>query len=170
MPKLKSELNLKNVYEVPKLTKIVLNQGLGHQALQNQAVLNHALSEVQALAAQKGVVRRSKKSISGFKLRPNMPVGLVVVLRHERMYAFLDRLIRLGLPRVRDFQGLSKKSFDRCGNYSLGLEEQLMFPEIDYDQVDQIRGMDITFVTEAKNKHHSMVLLSHLGLPFQKES
>lgn len=155
-----------NRYQVPKLTKIVINIGLG-EALQNTKVLDTALQELSVITGQKGVLTRSKKAISTFKLRANVPLGVSVVLRNTCMYAFLDRLINLALPRIRDFQGIDPKSFDRHGNYSFGLEEQLMFPEIVYDKVDQIRGMDITVVTTAKTDQEALSLLKAFGLPFR---
>lgn len=166
-PELQRTLGRKNLYDVPRVTKIVLNVGLG-EALQNSKVLTSTVAEVESITAQKPVVTRSKKAVSSFKLRPNMPVGVKVYLRRDRMYAFLDRLVRLALPRIRDFQGLDIKSFDMRGNYSLGLDEQLMFPEIQYDQIDAVRGMDITIVTSAKNKFDGFQCLRGHGLPFNK--
>lgn len=166
-PELKRVLERKNIYDVPRVTKIVLNVGLG-EALQNSKILASTSAEVERITAQKAVFTRSKKAVSSFKLRPNMPVGVKVYLRRDRMYAFLDRLVRLALPRIRDFQGLDIKSFDMRGNYSLGLEEQLMFPEIQYDQIDAVRGMDITIVTSAKTKFEGFQCLRGHGLPFNK--
>jgi len=165
-PKLGKEFNFENIHEIPKIQKIVINRGIG-DASQNNKILESFLKELGMIAGQKGIVTRSKKSIAGFKIREEMPVGVSVTLRGERMYGFLDRLIHLALPRVRDFQGISKKSFDKHGNYSLGLEEQLMFPEIEYDKIDQIRGMDITIVTTSKNQEESLALLKEFGLPFK---
>jgi large subunit ribosomal protein L5 len=165
-PDLQKELGLRNTYQVPRLSKIVINQGLG-EALQNSKILETALKELSLISGQKGVITRSKKAIAAFKLRSKTPVGIKVVLRGKRMYAFLDRFIRLSLPRIRDFQGIRHQSFDACGNYSLGLEEQLMFPEIHYDKVDQLRGMDISIVTNAKNPHAGRLLLKGFGLPFR---
>lgn len=154
-----------NQHQVPKLTKIVVNQGLG-EALQNTKILDTGLQELSVITGQKGVLTRSKKAISTFKLRAKVPVGISVVLRGARMYAFLDRLVNLALPRIRDFQGIDPKSFDHHGNYSFGLEEQLMFPEIIYDKVDQIRGMNITLVTTAKTDQEALSLLKAFGFPF----
>jgi large subunit ribosomal protein L5 len=166
VPKLYKQFNYKNIHEVPQVEKIVLNRGIG-DASQNNKILESFLKELSVIAGQKGVVTRSKKSIAGFKIRDKMPVGVTVTLRGERMYGFLDRLIHLALPRVRDFQGIDLKSFDKHGNYSLGLEEQLMFPEIEYDKIDQIRGMDISIVTTAKNQEEGLSLLKEFGLPFK---
>ena len=148
------------------MKKIVINRGIG-DASQNTKVLETFLKELSLISGQKGVVTRSKKSIAGFKIREQMPVGVSVTLRGDRMYGFLDRLIHLALPRVRDFQGINPKSFDKNGNYSLGLEEQLMFPEIEYDKIDQIRGMDVSIVTTAKTQEEGLALLKEFGLPFK---
>jgi large subunit ribosomal protein L5 len=166
LPKFVKEWNYKNVQEVPKIEKIVINRGIG-DASQNTKVVESSLKELSTIAGQKGVITKSKKAIAGFKLREAMPVGVSVTLRGDRMYGFLDRLIHLALPRVRDFQGISPKSFDKHGNYSLGLEEQLMFPEIEYDKIDQVRGMDISIVTTAKNQEEGLKLLKEFGLPFK---
>lgn len=166
VPQLSEQFQYKNVHEVPKLTKIVINRGIG-DASQNTKVLESFIKELGIIAGQKGIITKSKKSIAGFKIREEMPVGVTVTLRGDRMFGFLDRLIHLALPRVRDFQGISPKSFDKNGNYSLGLDEQLMFPEIEYDKIDQIRGMDITLVTTAKNQEESLALLKQFGLPFK---
>jgi len=166
VPKLIQQFNYKNIHQTPQLTKIVINRGIG-DASQNNKILESSLKELGIIAGQKGIITRSKKSIAGFKIREEMPVGVSVTLRGERMYGFLDRLIHLALPRVRDFQGINPKSFDKNGNYSLGLEEQLMFPEIEYDKIDQIRGMDIAIVTTAKNQEEGLALLKQFGLPFQ---
>lgn len=165
-PELQRTLGRKNLYDIPRVTKIVLNVGLG-EALQNSKALASTQAEMEIICAQKAVVTRSKKAVSSFKLRRNMPVGVKVYLRRERMYAFLDRLVRLALPRIRDFQGLDLKSFDMRGNYSLGLDEQLMFPEIQYDQIEAVRGMDITIVTSAKTKFEAFQCLRGHGLPFK---
>jgi large subunit ribosomal protein L5 len=167
VPNLVTKFQYKNTHQVPKIEKIVINRGIG-DASQNNKVLESFLNELGLIAGQKGVVTRSKKSIAGFKIREEMPVGICVTLRGDRMYGFLDRLIHLALPRVRDFQGISPKSFDKNGNYSLGLEEQLMFPEIDYDKIDQLRGMDVSIVTTAKNQEEGLALLTEFGLPFKK--
>nr|YP_009330320.1 50S ribosomal protein L5 [Lambia antarctica]ANN39076.1 50S ribosomal protein L5 [Lambia antarctica] len=158
------ELDYKNFYQIPKIKKIIINRGIG-DASQNPRILETSHKNI---VGQKSIITKSKKSISGFKLRQKMPVGVSVTLRNQFMYNFLDRLLNLALPRIRDFQGLSLKSFDGSGNYSLGLEEQLMFPEINYDQIDQLRGMDITIVTSAKTDKESFLLLKELGFPFQK--
>lgn len=162
------QFNYKNKYQVPKIEKIVINRGIG-DASQNAKLLDSSLSELTMIAGQKGVITRSKKAIAGFKLREKMPVGVSVTLRGERMYGFLDRLVNLALPRIRDFQGISSKSLDGHGNYSLGLEEQLMFPEIDYDKIDQVRGMDISIITTSKNDQEGVALLKAFGLPFKND-
>jgi len=167
VPNLVTKFQYKNKHQVPKIEKIVINRGID-DASQNNKVLESFLNELGLIAGQKGIVTRSKKSIVGFKIREEMPVGVCVTLRGDRMYGFLDRLIHLALPRVRDFQGISPKSFDKNGNYSLGLEEQLMFPEIDYDKIDQLRGMDVSIVTTAKNQEEGLALLTEFGLPFKK--
>ena len=163
---LMEQFQYKNKHQVPSLEKIVINRGLG-DASQNAKLLESCSKELSIITGQQGVVTRSKKAIAGFKLRQKMPVGIVVTLRGDRMYAFLDRLINLALPRIRDFQGVSLKSFDGHGNYSLGLEEQLMFPEIDYDKIDQIRGMDISIVTKVKTDQEAVALLKAFGMPFR---
>jgi large subunit ribosomal protein L5 len=166
LPKLVEKFHYKNIHQAPKLQKIVLNRGIG-DASQNNKIVESSLKELSLISGQKGIVTRSKKSIAGFKIREQMPVGVSVTLRGERMYGFLDRLIHLALPRVRDFQGIRSKSFDKNGNYSLGLEEQLMFPEIEYDKIDQVRGMDVSIVTTAKNQEEGYMLLKEFGLPFK---
>ena len=166
IPKLKEQFQYENIHQVPQIKKIVINRGIG-DASQNNKILESSLKELGMISGQKGVITRSKKSIAGFKIREQMPVGVSVTLRAERMYGFLDRLIHLAFPRVRDFQGISPKSFDKNGNYSLGLEEQLMFPEIEYDKIDQIRGMDICIVTTANNQEEGFALLKEFGLPFK---
>lgn len=165
-PKLIEVNKYKNPQQVPKIEKIVINRGLG-DASQNTKILESSLKELTVIAGQRGVLTRSKKSIAAFKLREKMPVGVSVTLRGDRMYAFLDRLINLALPRIRDFQGINPKSFDGSGNYSLGLEEQLMFPEIDYDKIDQIRGMDISIITTAKKNSEGFQILKEFGMPFK---
>jgi large subunit ribosomal protein L5 len=167
VPRLQQQFKYKNIHQVPRLLKLVINRGVG-DASQNTKILESSLKELAIIAGQKGIVTRSKKSIAGFKIRQQMPVGVSVTLRGDRMFGFLDRLINLALPRVRDFQGINPKSFDKDGNYSLGLEEQLMFPEIEYDKIDQIRGMDISIITTAKNQEESIILLKEFGLPFKK--
>ena len=166
IPKLAEQFNYKNALQVPRIEKIVINRGLG-DASQKTKLLDSSLNELTLIAGQKGIITRSKKAIAGFKLRQKMPVGISVTLRGEKMYGFLDRLINLALPRIRDFQGINPKSFDGHGNYSLGLEEQLMFPEIDYDKIDQIRGMDISLITTSKNDQEGLALLKQFGMPFQ---
>lgn len=166
VPKLTKKFSYKNKLQVPRIKKIVINRGLG-DASQNAKLLDSSLKEITMIAGQKGVITRSKKAIASFKLRPKMPVGVIVTLRGERMYGFLDRLVNLALPRIRDFQGISKKSFDGNGNYSLGLEEQLMFPEIEYDKIDQLQGMDISIITNSKTDNESLLLLKEFGMPFK---
>lgn len=166
IPKLMEQFKYQNIHQVPSIEKMVINRGIG-DASQNQKIVESSLKEIALIAGQKGVVTRSKKAIAGFKLRQQSPVGVVVTLRSSRMYSFLDRLIHLALPRVRDFQGIRPKSFDKHGNYCLGLEEQLMFPEIEYDKIDQIRGMDIAIVTTAKKQEEGLALLKAFGLPFK---
>ncbi len=168
IPKLMKELNFTNIHQVPTILKIVINRGLG-EASQNSKILEASLDELSSIAGQKGILTRSKKSIAAFKLRAKIPVGISITLRGERMYAFLDRLISLALPRIRDFQGINPKSFDGSGNYSLGLEEQLMFPEINYDKIDQIRGMDISIITTAKTDNEGFILLKEFGMPFKEK-
>ncbi|MEL6909860.1 MAG: 50S ribosomal protein L5 [Cyanobacteria bacterium J06629_2] len=166
VPKLTEQFSFGNVHEVPKVVKIVINRGLG-EASQNAKALESSINEIKVITGQKPVVTRAKKAIAGFKIRQGMPVGIMVTLRGEKMYAFLDRLIALALPRIRDFRGISPKSFDGRGNYSLGVREQLMFPEIDYDSIDQIRGMDISIVTSATNDEEGRALLKEMGMPFR---
>ena len=158
--------NYSNVMEVPKLVKIVLNMGLG-EAIQNVKILDSAVEEMAAIAGQRPVITKAKKSIASFKLRQGMPIGVSVTLRREKMYEFLDRLVSVSLPRVRDFKGISGKAFDGKGNYSMGIKEQLIFPEIDYDKVDKIKGMNITIVTTAKTDAEGKALLKLMGLPFR---
>jgi large subunit ribosomal protein L5 len=165
-PALMKEFNYKNPFEVPRLDKIVLNMGLG-EATQDSKKIDLATAELAAITGQKPVVTRAKKSIATFKLRENMPIGAKVTLRRERMYEFLDRLVNIALPRVRDFRGLNGKSFDGRGNYALGLKEQIVFPEIDYDKVDTVRGMDIVICTTAKTDAEAKALLKHFQMPFQ---
>ena len=166
IPKLKEQFGYQNIHEVPKVVKISVNRGLG-EASQNAKALESSISELATITGQRPVVTRAKKAIAGFKIRENMPVGVMVTLRKERMYAFLDRLISLALPRIRDFRGISPKSFDGRGNYSLGIREQLIFPEIDYDSIDQIRGFDISIVTTAKTDEEGRALLKEMGMPFR---
>ncbi len=166
VPQLMKDQNYKNIMEVPKLVKIVLNMGLG-EAIQNVKILDSATEELAAIAGQRPVITKAKKSIAGFKLRQGMPIGCCVTLRREKMYEFLDRLVSVSLPRVRDFKGISGKAFDGKGNYSLGVKEQLIFPEIDYDKVDKIKGLNITIVTTAKTDAEGKALLKLMGLPFR---
>jgi large subunit ribosomal protein L5 len=166
-PALMSKFNYESVMQVPKLEKIVINMGVG-DAVQNAKALDNAVEELAAIAGQKPVVTRAKKSIAGFRLREGMPIGAKVTLRGERMYEFFDKLVSVSLPRVRDFRGISKKSFDGRGNYTLGVKEQLIFPEIDYDKVSKVRGMDIVIVTTANTDEESRELLTQFGMPFQK--
>jgi large subunit ribosomal protein L5 len=166
VPKLTEQFSYTNVHQVPKLTKVTINRGLG-EASQNAKALESSVQEIAIIAGQKPVVTRARKSIAGFKVREGMPVGIMVTLRAERMYAFLDRLINLGLPRIRDFRGVSPNSFDGRGNYTLGVREQLIFPEVEYDAIDQIRGMDISIVTTATNDEEGRALLKEMGMPFR---
>ncbi|WP_421382661.1 50S ribosomal protein L5 [Bacillus salacetis] len=166
-PALMSKFNYKSVMQVPKLEKIVVNMGVG-DAVQNAKALDTAVEELTLITGQKPVVTKAKKSIAGFRLREGMPIGAKVTLRGERMYEFLDKLISVSLPRVRDFRGISKKAFDGRGNYTLGVKEQLIFPEIDYDKVSKVRGMDIVIVTTANSDEESRELLTQFGMPFQK--
>ncbi|ORJ63084.1 50S ribosomal protein L5 [Geothermobacter hydrogeniphilus] len=167
VPRLKDSLGLKNVMEVPKVEKVVVNMGLG-EAIQNIKVLESAVEELGLLTGQKPIVTKAKKSIAQFKLREGMPIGAAVTLRRERAYEFLDRLINVALPRVRDFKGISPKAFDGRGNYTLGIKEQIIFPEIDLDKIDKVKGLNITIVTTAKNDEHGRALLRELGMPFRK--
>ncbi|NJO93808.1 MAG: 50S ribosomal protein L5 [Hydrococcus sp. RM1_1_31] len=164
--KLKEQFSYTNIHEVPKVIKVTVNRGLG-DASQNAKALESSVSELSIITGQKPVVTRAKKAIAGFKLRKGMPVGVMVTLRSERMYAFLDRLINLALPRIRDFRGIGPNSFDGRGNYSLGIREQLIFPEIEYDSIDQIRGMDISIITTAKTDEEGRALLKEMGMPFR---
>lgn len=166
VPKLCNDFKYANIMEVPKITKIVVNMGLG-EAIQNVKILDSAAAEINAITGQKSVITKAKKSIATFKLRQGMPIGCMVTLRRDRMFEFLDRLINVSLPRVRDFKGVSAKAFDGKGNYTLGVKEQLIFPEINYDAVDKIKGMNITIVTSAKTDEESRALLKYLGMPFR---
>jgi large subunit ribosomal protein L5 len=166
IPKLMKDFSYRNVMEVPKLEKIVINMGLG-EAIQNVKILDSAVVEMAAIAGQKPVITKAKKSIASFKLRQGMPIGCVVTLRRDKMYEFLDRLVNVSLPRVRDFKGVSAKGFVGMGNYSLGVKEQLIFPEINYDKVEKIKGMNITIVTSAKNDEEGRALLKLMGMPFR---
>jgi len=165
-PKLKEELGLTNVMEVPRVTKITLNMGVG-EAVGDKKVLENAVADMQKIAGQKPVVTKSRKSIAGFKIRDGWPIGCKVTLRDERMYEFLERLIDIAIPRIRDFRGLGGKQFDGRGNFAMGVTEQIIFPEIDYDQVDKLRGMDIVINTSAKNDEQGRALLSAFNFPFK---
>lgn len=167
VPALLEQFGYKNVNEVPKLEKIVLNMGLG-EVKDNSKSFAIALDELTAIAGQKAVATTSKKAISNFKVRQGMKIGAKVTLRGNRMYEFLDRLVSIALPRVRDFKGVSNKAFDGKGNYALGIKEQLIFPEISYDKIDRVRGLDVVFVTSAKSDEEAKALLSALGIPFRK--
>nr|WP_295971135.1 50S ribosomal protein L5 [uncultured Bacillus sp.] len=166
-PALMSKFNYTSVMQVPKIEKIVINMGVG-DAVQNAKALDNAVEELAMITGQKPVVTRAKKSIAGFRLREGMPIGAKVTLRGERMFEFFDKLVSVSLPRVRDFRGISKKSFDGRGNYTLGVKEQLIFPEIDYDKVSKVRGMDIVIVTTANTDEEARELLTQFGMPFQK--
>ncbi|MFE5324585.1 50S ribosomal protein L5 [Paenibacillus sp. NPDC056579] len=166
-PSLMQKFSYSTVMQVPKIEKVVINMGVG-EAVSNSKVLDVAVQDLQLIAGQKPVVTKAKKSIAGFKLRENMPIGVKVTLRGERMYHFLDKLFNVALPRVRDFRGVSNKAFDGRGNYTLGLKEQLIFPEVEYDKVDKVRGMDIVIVTTANTDEESRELLTQLGMPFTK--
>ena len=166
VPKLMEQFKYENIHQVPKVVKVTVNRGLG-EASQNAKALESSLSELALITGQRPVVTRAKKAIAGFKIRQGMPVGIMVTLRSDRMYAFLNRLVNLTLPRIRDFRGISPKSFDGRGNYTLGLREQLIFPEIEYDSIDQVRGMDITIVTTASTDEEGRALLKELGMPFR---
>jgi large subunit ribosomal protein L5 len=165
-PKLMEQFGYTNELQVPKVIKITVNRGLG-EAATNAKALESSIAEIAKITGQKPVVTRAKKAIAGFKIRAGMPVGVMVTLRGDRMYAFLDRFINLTLPRIRDFRGISPKSFDGRGNYSIGIREQLIFPEIEYDQIDQIRGMDISIITTADNDESGRALLKEMGMPFR---
>ncbi|RNF38617.1 50S ribosomal protein L5 [Planococcus salinus] len=166
-PALVSKFEYESVMQAPKVDKIVVNMGVG-EAVQNTKSLDSAVEELQTITGQKPVITKAKKSIAGFRLREGMPIGCKVTLRGERMYDFLDKLIAISLPRVRDFRGVSNKSFDGRGNYTLGVKEQLIFPEIDYDKVSKVRGMDIVIVTTANSDEEARELLTQFGMPFQK--
>ncbi len=167
VPRMMQEFRYKSPMQVPRVTKIVINLGLG-EAIQNIKLLESAAQELAAISGQKAVVTRAKKSIAAFKLREGMPIGCMVTLRRHRMYHFLDKLVNVVLPRVRDFRGMSDKSFDGRGNYTLGIKEQLIFPEIDYDKIDKVKGMNITIITTAPTDEEGKFLLSLLGMPFRR--
>ena len=166
-PQLLKDLGLKNVMEVPKIKKVVVNMGLG-EAIQNVKILESAAEELSMITGQKAVITKAKRSIASFKLREGMSIGCMVTLRRDRAYEFLDRLINIALPRVRDFKGVSPKAFDGRGNYTLGIREQIIFPEIDLDKIDKIKGLNISIVTSAKNDEEGRALLAGLGMPFRK--
>ena len=166
VPALMSQFEYKNVMEVPKITKITLNMGVG-EAVADKKVMDHAVADMTKIAAQKPIVTLSRKSIAGFKIRDGWPIGCKVTLRRERMYEFLDRLISVALPRVRDFRGINGRSFDGRGNYSMGVKEQIIFPDIEYDQIDAVRGMDITITTNAKTDAEAKALLKAFNFPFR---
>ncbi|MHB8808028.1 MAG: 50S ribosomal protein L5 [Anaerolineaceae bacterium] len=167
VPALMKEFSFSNIMQVPKLEKIVLNIGLG-EALDNPKALDAAVADIMAITGQKPIVIKAKKSIANFKLREGRLIGAKVTLRGEKMWAFIDRLINIALPRLRDFRGVNRNSFDGRGNYTLGIQEQLIFPEIEYDKIDKVRGMEITIVTTAPNDEQSLAMLSMLGMPFRK--
>jgi large subunit ribosomal protein L5 len=167
VPALMKKFEYSSVMQVPKVEKVVINMGLG-EAVQNPKVLDTAVEELATISGQKPVVTRAKKSIAGFKIRENMPIGVKVTLRGERMYHFLDKLFNVALPRVRDFRGVSPKAFDGRGNYTLGLKEQLIFPEIEYDKIDKVRGMDVVIVTTSNTDEEAKALLTELGMPFRQ--
>jgi large subunit ribosomal protein L5 len=165
-PQLTREFNYRNLMEVPRLKSVVLNMGLG-EAIQNIKIMDNAVEELALIAGQKPVVTKAKKSIASFKLRENMPIGCMVTLRRDRMYDFLDKLINIALPRVRDFRGISPKSFDGRGNYTLGIREHIIFPEINYDKIDKIKGLNVTIVTSSRTDEEGRLLLKLLGMPFR---
>ena len=165
-PKLREELGLKNVMEIPRITKITLNMGVG-EAVGDKKVLENAVSDMEKIAGQKPVVTKARKSIAGFKIREDWPIGCKVTLRREKMYEFLDRLISISIPRVRDFRGISPKQFDGRGNFSMGVGEQIIFPEIEYDKVDKLRGLDICISTTARNDEEGRALLRAFNFPFK---
>jgi large subunit ribosomal protein L5 len=167
VPQLLKDLQLKNVMEVPRVEKVVINMGLG-EAIQNVKVLESAVDELSRLTGQKAVITKAKKSIATFKLREGMPIGCMETLRRDRAYEFLDRLINVALPRVRDFKGVSSKAFDGRGNYTLGIREQIIFPEIDLDKIDKVKGLNVTIVTTARTDEEGRALLTSLGMPFRK--
>jgi large subunit ribosomal protein L5 len=165
VPSLMEQFKYKNVHEVPKITKIVINRGLG-EASKNNKALETSVKEIALITGQQPVITKARKSVAGFKIREGVPVGIAVTLRKNLMYSFLERFTNLALPRIRDFKGISIKSFDGRGNYNLGIKEQLMFPEVEYDRVDQIRGLDIAITTTAKTQQEGIALLKALGMPF----
>jgi large subunit ribosomal protein L5 len=166
VPKLKEKFGYRNVMQVPRLSKVVVNMGLG-DAIENVKVIETAADEIGIITGQKPVVTKARKSIANFKLREGVPIGVMVTLRRDRMYHFLDKLIAIALPRVRDFKGVSPRGFDGRGNYTLGIKEQIMFPEVNYDKIDKIRGMNITIVTTARTDEEGLELLRLMGIPFR---
>ena len=164
--KLTEQFDYKNVMEVPRITKVTLNMGVG-EALGDRKVMEHAVSDMEKIAGQKAVVCKARKSVAGFKVREDWPIGCKVTLRSDRMYEFLDRLINIAIPRVRDFRGMSPKSFDGRGNYNMGVQEQIIFPEVDYDKIDTLRGMDIAITTTAKTNEEGRALLAAFNFPFK---
>jgi len=166
LPRLKAKFGYRNVMQVPRLSKIVVNMGLG-DAIENVKVIETAADEIAIITGQKPVVTKARKSIANFKLREGVPIGVMVTLRRDRMYHFLDKLIAIALPRVRDFKGVSPRGFDGRGNYTLGIKEQIMFPEVNYDKIDKIRGMNITIVTTARTDEEGLELLRLVGIPFR---
>ncbi|MBF0353182.1 MAG: 50S ribosomal protein L5 [SAR324 cluster bacterium] len=167
VPSLMSEFSCKNIHQVANIQKITLNMGLG-EAVQNPKIIESAVEQLALISGQKPVVTRSKKSIAGFKLRENVPIGCMVTLRGQRMWDFLERLVGIALPRIRDFRGVSPKAFDGDGNYTMGIKEQLVFPEIDFDKIDKVRGLNITIVTTTPSNDQAKALLTGLGFPFRK--
>jgi large subunit ribosomal protein L5 len=165
VPQLQEKFSYSNIMEVPRLTKITLNMGVG-EAVGDKKVMDRAVGDMTAIAGQKPIVTYARKSVASFKIRDGWPVGCKVTLRRERMYEFMDRLVNVAIPRIRDFRGLNRRSFDGKGNYSMGVKEQIMFPEIDYDQIDMIRGMDITITTTAKSDEEALALLQAFNFPF----
>ncbi|HIG07502.1 MAG: 50S ribosomal protein L5 [Methylococcales bacterium] len=166
IPGLIKQFGYKSVMEAPRITKITLNMGVG-DAVADKKVMQSAVADMEKISGQKVIITKARKSIAGFKIRDDMPIGCKVTLRSDRMYEFLDRLISISIPRIRDFRGMSSKSFDGRGNYSMGVKEQIIFPEIDYDKIDKIRGMDITITTTAKNDEEGLALLKHFNFPFK---
>lgn len=164
--KLHEQFGYKNVMEIPRITKITINMGVG-EAIGDRKVMEHAMSDMEKISGQKGIVRNARKSVAGFKLREGWPVGCKVTLRRERMYEFLDRLINIAIPRIRDFRGMSARAFDGRGNYNMGVREQIIFPEVDYDKIDALRGMDINITTTARNDEEGRALLAAFNFPFK---
>lgn len=167
VPELTKKFGYKSIMEVPRITKITLNMGVG-EAVNDKKLVDNAVADMTKIAGQKPVITRTRKAIANFKIRENMPIGCMVTLRGERMYDFLDRLVTVAFPRVRDFRGVSGRAFDGRGNYNIGLKEQIIFPEIDYDKVNKVRGMDIVIVTTAKTNEEARALLAEMGMPFKK--